>query len=166
MDTDSVPTLQNSADVMDFAFDPFNTHRLVVGGFTHTHSHTHTYTYVSTCMHVHTHTACDDAKIRVWTIPDGGLTKTLTDPDYFLIGELARDLCIVFVMSKYVQATRKSPMYSSFILKPEICCCQQDMMEKSFFGTYLGSVLLRRWSPSHSLYVHSLIVFACTMLLS
>ena len=34
LDSDLVPTLQNTADVMDFAFDPFNTHRLAVGELT------------------------------------------------------------------------------------------------------------------------------------
>ncbi len=93
-----MPTLQNSADVMDFSFDPFNSHRLAVGTFLclhvlHTHSLTHT--------HSHSHTrlrdvACDDAKIRVWTIPESGLTKTLTEPDFFLIGKLANEECGVF----------------------------------------------------------------------
>lgn len=31
LDTNSVPTLQNTADVMDFCFDPFNPNRLAVG---------------------------------------------------------------------------------------------------------------------------------------
>ena len=31
LDTDNVPTLQNTANIMDFAFDPFNNNRLVVG---------------------------------------------------------------------------------------------------------------------------------------
>ncbi|CAI8046126.1 Coronin-7 [Geodia barretti] len=39
-DTDEVLMFQNSANIMDFVFDPFNNHRLVV--------------------------ACDDARIRVW----------------------------------------------------------------------------------------------------
>ena len=31
--------------------------------------------------------ACDDARIRVWDIPEGGLTETLTEPEFFLIGK-------------------------------------------------------------------------------
>ena len=31
LDTDNVPTLQNTANIMDFVFDPFNNNRLVVG---------------------------------------------------------------------------------------------------------------------------------------
>lgn len=88
---------------MDFAFDPFNTHRLAVGEFlylhhtythSHTHTHTHTHTYAHTLSHSHTCVACDDAKIRVWTIPECGLTKTLTEPDFYLIGELVGDVCV------------------------------------------------------------------------
>ncbi len=30
--------------------------------------------------------ACDDAKIRVWRVPDGGLTETLTEPESYLKG--------------------------------------------------------------------------------
>ena len=33
--------------------------------------------------------ACEDARIRVWTIPGGGLTHTLTEPEFFLIGNLS-----------------------------------------------------------------------------
>lgn len=32
--------------------------------------------------------ACDDAKIRVWNIPEGGLTESLTEPESCLVGEL------------------------------------------------------------------------------
>jgi len=31
LDTDTVPTLQNKADIMDFAFDPFDNTRLLSG---------------------------------------------------------------------------------------------------------------------------------------
>lgn len=31
VDGHAVPTLQNGSSVLDFAFDPFNTHRIVVG---------------------------------------------------------------------------------------------------------------------------------------
>ena len=31
LDTDNVPTLQNTANIMDLVFDPFNNNRLVVG---------------------------------------------------------------------------------------------------------------------------------------
>ena len=48
-----VPALQNGCAVMDFVWDPFDNSRLCV--------------------------ACDDAKIRVWQIPAGGLQETLTD---------------------------------------------------------------------------------------
>ena len=33
-DTDEVLMFQNSANIMDFVFDPFNNHRLVVGKHT------------------------------------------------------------------------------------------------------------------------------------
>ena len=45
---------------MDFAWDPFDDNRLVV--------------------------ACDDAKIKVWNIPEGEWSETLTEPDDILRG--------------------------------------------------------------------------------
>jgi len=30
--------------------------------------------------------ACDDAKIRIWTIPEGGIDDTLTEPSLYLKG--------------------------------------------------------------------------------
>ena len=30
--------------------------------------------------------ACDDARIKVWDIPNGGLTETLTQPKFSLTG--------------------------------------------------------------------------------
>ena len=45
---------------MDFAWDPFDDNRLVV--------------------------ACDDAKIKVWNIPEGERSETLTEPDGILRG--------------------------------------------------------------------------------
>lgn len=56
-----LPTIQNSVNVADFSWDPFNSHRLVVAG--------------------------DDAKIRVWQVPEGGLTETLTEPEAILQGK-------------------------------------------------------------------------------
>uniref|UniRef100_A0A671Y8T9 Coronin n=1 Tax=Sparus aurata TaxID=8175 RepID=A0A671Y8T9_SPAAU len=56
----SMPTIQNSVNVVDFSWDPFDTHQLAVAG--------------------------DDAKIRVWQVPEGGLTETLTEPEVILQG--------------------------------------------------------------------------------
>uniref|UniRef100_A0A3B4YJF5 Coronin n=1 Tax=Seriola lalandi dorsalis TaxID=1841481 RepID=A0A3B4YJF5_SERLL len=53
----SLPTIQNSVNVVDFSWDPFDARRLAVG---------------------------DDAKIRVWQVPEGGLKETLTEPELIL----------------------------------------------------------------------------------
>ena len=31
--------------------------------------------------------ACDDARIRIWDIPEGGLKETITEPSFSLIGQ-------------------------------------------------------------------------------
>uniref|UniRef100_A0A8C1LVU7 Coronin n=1 Tax=Cyprinus carpio TaxID=7962 RepID=A0A8C1LVU7_CYPCA len=66
----ALPTIQNSVNVADFCWDPFDTHKLVVAG--------------------------DDAKIRVWQIPKGGLTETLTEPERVLRGHTEKIYSIKF----------------------------------------------------------------------
>uniref|UniRef100_UPI003AAE8195 coronin-7-like isoform X2 n=1 Tax=Centroberyx gerrardi TaxID=166262 RepID=UPI003AAE8195 len=84
----ALPTIQNSVNVVDFCWDPFDTHRLAVAG--------------------------DDAKIRVWQVPDGGLTETLTEPEVILQGHTEKIYSIKFhplasgllVSSSYDQTVR------------------------------------------------------------
>ncbi|CAM4335556.1 unnamed protein product [Leuciscus chuanchicus] len=66
----ALPTIQNTVSVADFSWDPFDTHKLVVAG--------------------------DDAKIRVWQIPKGGLTETLTEPECVLRGHTEKIYSIKF----------------------------------------------------------------------
>ncbi|KAG1927038.1 coronin-1C [Pimephales promelas] len=66
----ALPTIQNTVSVADFCWDPFDTHRLVVAG--------------------------DDAKIRVWQIPKGGLTETLTEPECVLRGHTEKIYSVKF----------------------------------------------------------------------
>ncbi|KAI9514781.1 hypothetical protein NQZ68_030971 [Dissostichus eleginoides] len=66
----ALPTIQNSVNVVDLSWDPFNTHRLAV--------------------------ACDDAKIRVWQVPEGGLKETLTEPEVIMQGHTEKIYSIKF----------------------------------------------------------------------
>ncbi|XP_034047077.1 coronin-7 isoform X1 [Thalassophryne amazonica] len=66
----ALPTIQNSVNVADFCWDPFDTHCLAVAG--------------------------EDAKIRVWQVPKGGLTETLTEPDIILQGHTEKIYSIRF----------------------------------------------------------------------
>ncbi|KAF4092609.1 hypothetical protein AMELA_G00022710, partial [Ameiurus melas] len=66
----TLPTIQNSVNVADFCWDPFDPHKLVVAG--------------------------DDAKIRVWKIPEGGLVETLTEPECVLRGHTEKIYSIKF----------------------------------------------------------------------
>lgn len=65
---------------MDFAFDPFDSCRLVVGGFANIA--TFMFFIFFCCVLL---AACEDAKLKLWTIPSEGLRDTLTNPQ-FLIG--------------------------------------------------------------------------------
>ncbi|XP_037544478.1 coronin-7 [Nematolebias whitei] len=64
------PTIQNSVNVADFSWDPFDTHRLAVAG--------------------------DDAKIRVWRVPEGGLKETIAEPELILQGHTEKIYSIKF----------------------------------------------------------------------
>ncbi|XP_029432457.1 coronin-7-like isoform X1 [Rhinatrema bivittatum] len=66
----SMPTIQNSSAVADICWDPFDLHRLVVAG--------------------------EDAKIRVWRIPEGGLQETLSEPEAILRGHTEKIYSIKF----------------------------------------------------------------------
>uniref|UniRef100_A0A8C6KGN9 Coronin n=1 Tax=Nothobranchius furzeri TaxID=105023 RepID=A0A8C6KGN9_NOTFU len=56
----ALPTIQNSVNVADMCWDPFDPHTLAVAG--------------------------EDAKIRVWRVPKGGLKETITDPELIVQG--------------------------------------------------------------------------------
>lgn len=51
-----ISALVHGTKVMDFMFDPFDSHRLVVG--------------------------CDDGRICIWNIPSGGLKEQTNQPEY------------------------------------------------------------------------------------
>ncbi|KAM4632369.1 coronin-7-like isoform 1-T1 [Discoglossus pictus] len=67
---DTLPTVQNKVPVTDLTWDPFNTHRLVTGG--------------------------EDGRIRVWMIPEKGLTETLTEPHTVLTAHNERIYTVRF----------------------------------------------------------------------
>uniref|UniRef100_A0A8B9DGX1 Coronin n=1 Tax=Anser cygnoides TaxID=8845 RepID=A0A8B9DGX1_ANSCY len=66
----AVPTIQNSAAVADLCWDPFDPRRLAVAG--------------------------EDAKIRLWRVPEGGLQDTLREPEAVLQGHTEKIYSIRF----------------------------------------------------------------------
>uniref|UniRef100_A0A182MAM5 Coronin n=1 Tax=Anopheles culicifacies TaxID=139723 RepID=A0A182MAM5_9DIPT len=54
-----IPTLVNIQNIMDFQWDPFDSHRLAV--------------------------ACDDGSVKLWRIPAGGLTEPTNEPEALLV---------------------------------------------------------------------------------
>ncbi|XP_065540228.1 coronin-7 isoform X3 [Lathamus discolor] len=66
----AIPTIQNSVAVTDLSWDPFNPQRLAVAG--------------------------EDAKIRLWRIPEGGLQETLQEPEAVLQGHTEKIYSIRF----------------------------------------------------------------------
>ncbi|NXC97615.1 CORO7 protein, partial [Certhia familiaris] len=66
----AVPTIQNGAAVADLTWDPFDPRRLAVAG--------------------------EDARIRLWRIPEGGLQETLQEPEAVLRGHTEKIYSIRF----------------------------------------------------------------------
>ncbi|NWW03337.1 CORO7 protein, partial [Oreocharis arfaki] len=66
----AVPTIQNGAAVADLTWDPFDPRRLAVAG--------------------------EDARIRLWRIPEGGLQETLQEPEAILRGHTEKIYSIRF----------------------------------------------------------------------
>ncbi|XP_046688777.1 LOW QUALITY PROTEIN: coronin-7-like, partial [Homalodisca vitripennis] len=65
-----IPALVHGTNIMDFTWDPFNNRRLAV--------------------------ACDDGTIRLWLIPEGGLTEPTNSPDTVLEGHSEKIYFIKF----------------------------------------------------------------------
>ncbi|NWY90765.1 CORO7 protein, partial [Loxia curvirostra] len=66
----AVPTIQNGTAVADLTWDPFDPRRLAVAG--------------------------EDARIRLWHIPEGGLQETLQEPEAVLQGHTEKIYSIRF----------------------------------------------------------------------
>ncbi|KAM9783455.1 coronin-7-like isoform X1 [Syngnathus typhle] len=66
----ALPTIQNSVNVADLCWDPFDTHRLAVAG--------------------------EDSKIRIWRVPERGPQETLTEPELVLQGHTEKIYSIKF----------------------------------------------------------------------
>uniref|UniRef100_A0AAY4BQ40 Coronin n=1 Tax=Denticeps clupeoides TaxID=299321 RepID=A0AAY4BQ40_9TELE len=110
-----MPTIQNSVNVADFCWDPFDPHRLVVAG--------------------------DDAKIRVWKVPEGGLTDTLTEPECVLQGHTEKIYTI-----KFHPYARDLLASSSYDLSVRLWDLQTGQEVKKLKG-HLDQIFGMAWSP-------------------
>ncbi|KAL1116265.1 hypothetical protein AAG570_005760 [Ranatra chinensis] len=117
-----IPTLVNASNVMDFAWDPFDNSRLAAG--------------------------CDDGIIKLWTIPEGGLSEPTNVPQAVLQAHTEKIYCIKFhplardilATTSYDMTTRiwdLSTMQQAYVLKSDD---QMVAMAWSSCGTYLSTV--------------------------
>lgn len=86
----AVPTIQNGAAVADLTWDPFDPRRLAVGtcgGAGRVPQLQACQITTLTTAHPSWCTAGEDARIRLWRIPEGGLQETLQEPEAILRGE-------------------------------------------------------------------------------
>ncbi|CAH1777231.1 unnamed protein product [Owenia fusiformis] len=80
-----VPVVENTSSVSDFVLNPFDNTELAVG--------------------------CEDAKIRIWWLPEEGVTETLTEPDQILSGHTEKVYCIRYhPLAKYLLASASYDM--------------------------------------------------------
>ena len=103
VDTSEIYTVQNVAGIMDFAFDPFNNSRLVVGERERERKLKIILKFLSflrlslflfllpPSLSLSSPTpplppACDDGRIRVWDIPKDGMNESLVEPTFSLTG--------------------------------------------------------------------------------
>lgn len=124
---------------MDIAFDPFNSRRVVIGMSCTTYCYSFHYPSIVLTMPYYS-TACDDAKIRVWTVPDGGLTHTLTEPDFCLIGKSKVNISCFVLYVHTLLGHHEKPNVLAF--HP-----QADSILAS--GGYDGKLLLWNLSEQH-----------------
>lgn len=116
----SMPTIQNSVNVADLTWDPFDTHRLAVGEWRkHPYVQDSLWKWVcpkkSVSLSVSA-VAGDDAKIRVWQVPEGGLKEILTEPEVVLQGRTPTRTQTESLHSHYQQWSEslvdKQPLWS------------------------------------------------------
>ncbi|KAK2833452.1 hypothetical protein Q5P01_017341 [Channa striata] len=115
----SLPTIQNSVNVADFAWDPFDTHRLAVAG--------------------------DDAKIRLWQVPQGGLKETLIEPELILQGHTEKIYSI-----KFHPLASGLLVSSSYDLTVRLWNLKSGEQVKSLIG-HQDQVFGMAWSPNGKL---------------
>jgi len=133
------PTLINGSTVLDFAFDPFNKSRLVAG--------------------------CDDGIIRIWNIPEGGLTCQVNKadmelsvaPDKVTIVKwhpLAQDILATVAFDKSVKIWDLNKTETGPQIVLEGHTDQLFSVEWSLCGRYLASVCkdgkIRIFEPTKS----------------
>lgn len=113
------PTIQNSVNVVDLCWDPFDTRRLAVAG--------------------------DDAKIRVWEVPEGGLKETLTEPDLILQGHTEKIYSI-----KFHPLASGIMVSSSYDLTVRLWNLESGEQVKTLTG-HEDQVFAMAWSPDGKL---------------
>lgn len=64
------PTLVNATNIMDFSWDPFDNRRVAVG--------------------------CDDGSVKLWLVPNSGLTEATNTPDRVLQAHTEKIYCLKF----------------------------------------------------------------------
>ncbi|CAH1390008.1 unnamed protein product [Nezara viridula] len=65
-----IPTLVNATNIMDFSWDPFDNKRLAVG--------------------------CDDGSVKLWIVPESGLTEATNNADKVLQAHIEKIYCLKF----------------------------------------------------------------------
>ncbi|XP_030740254.1 coronin-7 isoform X2 [Echinops telfairi] len=112
----ALPTLQNGAAVTDLAWDPFDPYRLAVAG--------------------------EDARIRLWRVPPGGLEEVLTTPEAVLTGHMEKIYSLRFhPLASDVLAS------SSYDLTVRIWDLQAGMERLRLQG-HQDQIFALAWSPS------------------
>ncbi|XP_052868996.1 coronin-7 [Anopheles cruzii] len=132
-----IPTLVNKQNIMDFQWDPFDPTRLAV--------------------------ACDDGVVKLWTIPDGGLTEPTNEPSAELVAHsdkiyiiryhpLAENVLLTASCDMLMKVWDLNTMMEKYCLRghtDQICCFSWSSCGK-YGATVSKDTKIRMFEPRKS----------------
>lgn len=112
----SLPTIQNGGAIADLSWDPFDNCRLAVAG--------------------------EDAKIRIWQVPVGGLTETIVEPKMILRGHTEKIYSIKF--HPLASDILASSSYDMSVRIWNLCSGSQEQLLRG----HSDQIFSLAWSPN------------------
>lgn len=110
-----IPSLVNGSNIMDFQWNPFNSKQLAV--------------------------ACDDGSVKLWTIPEGGLTEPTNTPNE----EINAHTDKIYLM-KYHPLAENILLTASYDMTIKIWDLS-DLQEKFCLNGHTDQIFSLAWSP-------------------
>ncbi|XP_055597739.1 coronin-7 isoform X3 [Uranotaenia lowii] len=110
-----IPTLVNGNNIMDFQWDPFDNTRLAV--------------------------ACDDGTVKIWAIPEGGLTEPTNEPEKELVAHSDK----IYIL-KYHPLAKNVFLTASYDMTLKVWDLE-TLSEKHCLKGHTDQIFSFAWSP-------------------